>query len=301
MINEEQYEFNDKIECFEAIKENLNEIKELYLNFYHNILEKYNEIIKNIENIIHIINNKSYNDIKNECENLSNKLFNFSENIKKSSFENDFKIKNIIEKLEYFHQKIEADILNNSEIINSYSRKNMFELDEEIYLKKYSNFSFIKELSLLYHEYNKEKDIYSEDFDRITDIKGKEIIKSNNHFLIKQKITYKNNNRLDEIEEKEYLTNSLDLSFGLQNFEKYDDSLFISENVILLFNKDIKNKFAFSNRLNTNIFFSEKSGIGKSFLLKSLLLNSENKNNKKSKNSDKSFSNNLNHHFFVHF
>ena len=133
MINEEQYEFNDKIECFEAIKENLNEIKELYLNFYHNILEKYNEIIKNIENIIHIINNKSYNDIKNECENLSNKLFNFSENIKKSSFENDFKIKNIIEKLEYFHQKIEADILNNSEIINSYSRKNMFELEFEIY------------------------------------------------------------------------------------------------------------------------------------------------------------------------
>ena len=173
----------------------------------------------------------------------------------------------------------------------------MFELDEEIYLRKYSNFFFIKELSLLYHEYNKEKDIYSEDFDRITDIKGKEIIKSNNHFLIKQKITYKNNNRLDEIEEKEYLTNSLDLSLGLQNFEKYDDSLFISENVILLFNKDIKNKFAFSNRLNTNIFFIGKSGIGKSLLLKSLLLNSENKNNKKSKNSDKSFSNNLNHGF----
>ena len=68
MINEEQYEFNDKIECFEAIKENLNEIKELYLNFYHNILEKYNEIIKNIENIIHIINNKSHNDIKKDTK-----------------------------------------------------------------------------------------------------------------------------------------------------------------------------------------------------------------------------------------
>ena len=100
------------------------------------------------------------------------------------------------------------DILNKSEIINSYSRMNMFELDEEIYLKKYSNISFIKELSLLYHEYNKEKDIYSYDFDRITDIKGKEIIKSNNLILFKQKSTYKNNFWIDEIEEKEHLTNN---------------------------------------------------------------------------------------------
>ena len=109
--------------CLEQIKDYLYEIKESYDNLHKHFLkycifpfEIYNKIIQKYNDI----NNKLYNEddiyIKNDLEYLSDKIFEFSEKIKESSYENDIfiRIKDTNNKLIDYKEEIDKDIINSS-------------------------------------------------------------------------------------------------------------------------------------------------------------------------------------------
>ena len=119
----------------------------------------YDGIIETLSNINNRLKNENQKNIKNEFEYLSTQLNNFSEKIKKASYGNDKlkKIKKANNNLKDVIQTIDIDILNNSKIGELNSSINLYENDEEENFKNYSNFSFVKELSLIYENDDSKK------------------------------------------------------------------------------------------------------------------------------------------------
>ena len=107
-----------------------------------------------MSNINNRLKNENQKNIKKEFEYLSTQLNNFSEKIKKASYGNDKlkKIKKANNNLKDVIQTIDIDILNNSKIEELNSSINLYENEEEKNFKNYSNFSFVKELSIIYEK-----------------------------------------------------------------------------------------------------------------------------------------------------
>ena len=131
IVNKKEYnDINDnikKIVLLDPIKVYLDEIKESYYNLYQYFLNECifpKDISTKIIEMYEIINNKikskDHTNIKQEFDSLSQQIFEFSEKIKKSSYENNIfdKIKESNNKLIEFKEAIEKDIINNSQIGN---------------------------------------------------------------------------------------------------------------------------------------------------------------------------------------
>ena len=166
MLIKKKYDKDNKIIFLEPIKEYLDEIKGSYQNLYQNFLKTcifptkiYDEIIETLNNINNRLKNENQKNIKKEFEYLSTQLNNFSEKIKKASYGNDIlkKIKKANNNLVDVIQTIDIDILNNSKIEELNSSINLYENEEEENFKNYSNFSFVKKLSLIYENDDSKK------------------------------------------------------------------------------------------------------------------------------------------------
>ena len=171
--------------CLEQIKDYLYEIKESYDNLHKHFLkycifpfEIYNKIIQKYNDI----NNKLYNEddiyIKNDLEYLSDKIFEFSEKIKESSYENDIfiRIKDTNNKLIDYKEEIDKDIINSSNQGDITPPINIYE--DEKKSKIMTNFSFIKEVSLI----NKSNEDYQNKLSLSCNIcSGKAYYLCNNH------------------------------------------------------------------------------------------------------------------------
>ncbi len=83
--------------------------------------------------------NKNEENIKKEYELLSKQLFVFFEKIKKYSYENDIfdKIKKDNDEIINYIQTIDLNKLNGSKNEEIDSSINLYELEEENYIKKY--------------------------------------------------------------------------------------------------------------------------------------------------------------------
>lgn len=83
--------------------------------------------------------NKNQENIKKEYELLSKQLFVFFEKIKKYSYENDIfdKIKKDNDEIINYIQTIDLNKLNGSKNEEIDSSINLYELEEENYIKKY--------------------------------------------------------------------------------------------------------------------------------------------------------------------
>jgi len=146
----------------------LDEIKELYQTIYQDFLKScifpintYIEIIETMKTINNNYKNNNEENIKKEYELLSKQLFAFSEKIKKSSYENDIfgKIKKDNDEIINYIQTKDLNVFNDSKNEEISLSINLNELEEENYIKKFSNNSFIKELSLMSHNLSADKSI----------------------------------------------------------------------------------------------------------------------------------------------
>ena len=142
---------NNKIIYLERIKGLLDEIKESYDNIHKYFLKYcifpwdiYNNIIKTYNNIINRLKYENDSNIKIEYEKLSDKIFEFYEKIKKSSYNNDIfvRIKENSDKLLDFKEDIYKDIINNSNIGNITQQINIYDDEEKEYGKICLNLSF---------------------------------------------------------------------------------------------------------------------------------------------------------------
>ena len=164
---------------------------------------------------------------------------------------------------------------------------NLYEIEEKEYLKKYSNFSFIKKVHLFYNKYEKEKRneffLDSHNSDKINDINENNVFEFNEEVNIMEK----SKNNLNNI-------NSFDLNFSA--IKNLDESLFSLENEIPLFNINEKDKFHdfYELIIDFNLIHSfwtlDTSKFRKSINIKI-------KYCKISKNLNKSYFRKINHHF----
>ena len=164
MFIDKKLELYNKIN-FGAIEFYLNKIKESYQNIYYNFFKNcifpkkiYKEIIGTVKIINYKLNNEKEENMKKEWETLSNQLFCFSGKIKQSSYENDILngIKELNGEIKNFTKEIDSYIVNDSK--NDEMVLYGIE-EEEKYINKFSNFSFIKELNLNYQKCNEDKNL----------------------------------------------------------------------------------------------------------------------------------------------
>ena len=326
MLIPKNCDINLKIKEFETIKVYLNEIKEQFQYFFQNILKNYNEIIEKVQNIISLLDNNNFNNLNETCDKLLKQISSFSEILKAAFFENDLfiKIKQTIEKLKFKEEKFEININNESEVQNLTSSLNLFEFEEKEYLKKYLNFSFMKRVNLMCNNYedeksneffcdklcdkslnislekNNEKVIDSNNGERINDIKRNEY-KFIDYQFFNSIFSNLNIIEMNEIRKNKSLYNNLDLS--LSSIKNVEDSFFLSEDDTPLFNMQAKNIFSNDFEINKTFIFIGASGAGKSSIIKYiisecyLLKKSIIISPKISKNSNKSTSSTLEHHF----
>jgi len=97
------------------------------------------EVIETMKAINNKYKNKNEENIKKEYELLSKQLFVFFEKIKKYSYENDIfdKIKKDNDEIINYIQTIDLNKLNGSKNEEIDSSINLYELEEENYIKKY--------------------------------------------------------------------------------------------------------------------------------------------------------------------
>ena len=243
----------------------LDEIKELYQTIYQDFLKScifpintYIEIIETMKTINNNYKNNNEENIKKEYELLSKQLFAFSEKIKKSSYENDIfgKIKKDNDEIISYIQTKDLNVFNDSKNEEISLSINLNELEEENYIKKFSNNSFIKELSLMSHNLSADKssEILLHDFEKLKEQKEKFEIQFNN--------TFYNSFEISEMSSFFFKTNINCIKFPtLKNFNeahsKIDNFDYINYNPIKKIGIPEYSNNTFSGKFESDISFIE--------------------------------------------